>query len=152
MGWKRSTILLLTAAAFAAPVVAQQSEEAGVRAALQHYLDGQKSGKGDDFRAAFDVRGTMWVPRADTAVLVPFEHYIANADKNYTGKPSPDEPKMHRRIVSIDITGATAIAKIELDGPEALMTDYMSLLRIRGEWRIVNKIVNVERRTRPDGR
>lgn len=151
MGWKGSTILLLATAAFAAPAAAQQSEDAGVRAALQHYLDGQKSGKGDDFRAAFELRGNMWVPRADTAVIVPLEHYVANADKNYTGKPSPDEPKMRRRIVSIDITGATAIAKIELDGPEALMTDYMSLLKIRGEWRIVNKTVNVERRTRRDG-
>jgi hypothetical protein len=34
-----------------------------------------------------------------------------------------------------------------LDYPDAVLTDYMSLLKIDGEWKIVNKIFTVERKT-----
>ena len=44
-----------------------------------------------------------------------------------------------RRIVMVDVTGETAIAKVELDHPDALLTDYFSLLRIAGDWKIVHK-------------
>jgi hypothetical protein len=39
----------------------------------------------------------------------------------------------------VDVTGETAIAKVELDYPDALLTDYFSLLRIGGDWTIVHK-------------
>jgi hypothetical protein len=38
------------------------------------------------------------------------------------------------------------MAKIVLDYPDALLTDYMSLLKIDGEWKIVNKIFTVDRK------
>ena len=34
------------------------------------------------------------------------------------------------------------MAKLELKGPDWLLNDYMSLLKIVGEWLIVNKIVS----------
>ncbi len=40
----------------------------------------------------------------------------------------------------VDITGTAAIAKIELDYPDVFFTDYMSLLKVDGEWKIVDKI------------
>ncbi len=44
----------------------------------------------------------------------------------------------------IDITGNTAVVKVELDYPSALITDYFSMLKIDGEWKIINKIFYVE--------
>ena len=41
---------------------------------------------------------------------------------------------------AIDITGTAAIAKVELDYPDVFFTDYMSLLKVDGEWKIVDKI------------
>jgi hypothetical protein len=63
------------------------------------------------------------------------------------GKPAADEAKRQRRIVSIDITGTAAMAKIELDYPDALLTDYMSLLKVDGEWKIVDKIFDRQTKT-----
>ncbi len=63
--------------------------------------------------------------------------YIARAP----GKPAADEAQRKRTIDLIDITGNAAVARITLDYPASTMTDYMSLLKVEGEWRIVNKIV-----------
>jgi hypothetical protein len=57
-----------------------------------------------------------------------------------TGKPAADEARRKRKIVMVDITGTAAIAKIELDYPDVFFTDYMSLLKVDGEWKIVDKI------------
>jgi hypothetical protein len=72
----------------------------------------------------------------------PVGEYIANASTS----PAADEAQRRRRIVSIDIAGTSAVAKLELDYPGALITDYMSLLQIDGDWKIVGKIFNVDRR------
>jgi hypothetical protein len=69
--------------------------------------------------------------------------YIAGAP----GKPAADEAQRKRRIVSVDVTGNAASAKVELDYPSAKLTDYMSLLKVGNEWRIVNKIFTAEPKT-----
>ena len=38
------------------------------------------------------------------------------------------------------------MAKVVLDYPSVKFTDYLSLVKADGEWRIVNKIFNVERK------
>lgn len=43
----------------------------------------------------------------------------------------------------VDVTGNAAVARIELDYPAAFITDYFSLLKIDGEWKIMNKIFHV---------
>ena len=48
---------------------------------------------------------------------------------------------------SIDITGIAASAKIELDYPEIFFTDYFLLLKVDGEWKIIDKIADSRRRT-----
>jgi Putative lumazine-binding len=45
-----------------------------------------------------------------------------------------------RKVVSVDVVGDAAVAKLELKRPDALLTDYMSLLKVDGRWLIVSKI------------
>ena len=40
----------------------------------------------------------------------------------------------------MDVTGSAAVVQLELASPEAVLTDYMSLLKVNGEWTIVGKI------------
>lgn len=75
-----------------------------------------------------------------------FEEYIGGT----SGKPADDEPKRKRSIESIDISGDAAIAKIVLDYPSVKFTRYMSLLKINGEWKIVNKRFYAEPKTVPE--
>jgi hypothetical protein len=59
--------------------------------------------------------------------------------KFFSGKQAKDEAERKRTIESLDVSGNAAIAKIVLDYPTIKFVDYMSLLKIDGEWKIVNK-------------
>jgi len=143
--------LALTAASVAAPLAAQapaaapDPEEAAIRVALEHYLAGHATGDGAHHRAAFHKVANLYFVRGDTVATRTGADYIAGSP----GKPAPDEAQRRRRILAIDRTGDAAVAKIELDYPDAVLTDYMALLKTGGEWRIVNKIFTTAPKTKP---
>ncbi|ALL12465.1 nuclear transport factor 2 family protein [Caulobacter henricii] len=132
----------------AAPVLAQTQdnpEQAAVRATLEHYLAGQATGQAQEFGQAFHeearlhwIRDGVYGQRSD-------DDYIAGA----SGKPAADEPLRKRWIESIDVTGSAASAKIVLDYPNAVLTDYMQLLKTAEGWKIVNKIVDARPKPKP---
>lgn len=130
-------VLLAAAALTAAPAGSPPSEdEAGVRAALEHYLAGHATGQAVHFRQAFHAEAKLfWIRDGQLAQRTSAE-YIGGA----RGIPAEDEADRKRWIESIDIAGNAASAKIILDYPGVTFTDYMSLLKVDGEWRIVNKI------------
>jgi hypothetical protein len=58
---------------------------------------------------------------------------------NFVGK-NPEDPRTHHRSFEIlAITGTVAVARVSSDLPESRYADYMSLQKIDGEWKIVNK-------------
>jgi hypothetical protein len=124
----------------ATPAPAQDPEDAGIRAALNHYLDGHATGDGAHHRIAFHPVASLYWVNGDTLATRTSAAYAAGAP----GRPAADEAQRRRRIVSIDRAGNAAIAKIELDYPGVRFIDYMSLLKVGGEWKIVNKIFHRE--------
>jgi hypothetical protein len=118
------------------PATAQDTEEAAIRATLEHYLQGHATGDGAHFQAAFHPVANLYWIAGDTLAQRTGTAYIAGAP----GRPAPDEAQRKRRIMHIDYTGTAAVAKIELDYPSVRFVDYMSLLKVGGEWKIVNKI------------
>ena len=119
---------------------ASATEEAAVRNALRHYLNGHATGLGSEHEKAFaPIARLFWIAEGELQTRSIAE-YIAGSP----GQPAEDEANRRRRITMIDVTGDAAVARIELDYPRALIVDYMSLLKIDGEWRIVNKIFHVE--------
>ena len=115
--------------------VAQNPEEAAVRRALEHYIRGHATGQGEEFRKAFHPDAKLFAIRDGKYWQLTSEEYIARA----AGKPAADEAQRKRSIEAVDITGNAAVAKIVLDYPQVKFTDYMSLLKIDGEWKIINK-------------
>ena len=49
-----------------------------------------------------------------------------------------------RKVLSVDVVGDAAVARLALKRPNAHLTDYMSLLKVDGRWLIVNKIFTRE--------
>jgi hypothetical protein len=121
-------------------VTAQNAEEAAVRAALEHYFRGHATGQGEHFRKIFHPDSKLFAIRDGKYWQLTSEQYIANA----SGKAPADEAQRKRTIESVDITGNAAMAKIVLDYPQVKFTDYMSLLKIDGEWKIINKTFHAE--------
>jgi hypothetical protein len=144
----RKTALLLLIVAIvslsASHAPAQSSEEAGVRQALDNYIKGHATGQGEFFRKAFHTDAKLFAVRDGKYWQLTSEEYIARA----AGKPADDEAQRKRSIESIDISGNAAIAKVVLDYPSVRFTDYMSLLKIDGEWKIINKTFHAESKAR----
>lgn len=131
-----ATIAAGLALLIAVPALAQANpEEAGVRKALEHYLAGHATGDPKEFRQSFhDEARLQWIREGQYAQRSDDE-YVAGA----SGKPPSDEAQRKRSIESIDITGTAASAKIVLDYPTVVFTDYMHLLKTADGWKIVNK-------------
>ena len=109
-------------------------DEAAVRAAVQHYLDGHATGDGAHMRIAFHPEAKLFFIRNGAFTQRTSEDYIAG----FSGQPASDEAQRRRRIDDVDVTGTAAVARVVLDYPNALFTDYLSLLKIGDEWKVVN--------------
>jgi len=110
-------------------------EELAVRVPLESYLRGHATGDSVAFRRAFWKEAKLYWVRDGQLATRTADEYIAGA----SGRPAADEAQRKRRIVSVHVTGNAAIAVIELDYPATHFIDYMTLLRIGDEWRIINK-------------
>jgi putative lumazine-binding protein len=139
---KVTLVTLLLFVATSAMAEQKSSEEAGVRVALEHYLMGHITGDGANFRLAFRPEANLFWIREGQLATRTSEEFAAGAK----GTPAPDEAQRKRRIDLIDISGNAAIAKLTLDYPDVTFTDYMSLLKIGDEWKIVNKIFYADRK------
>ena len=123
--------------AVAAPAQGQSAaDEADVRAAVQAYLDAHASGSAAGLRPVFHPVANLYFVRSDTLATRSGAAYLDGFDD----RPAPDEAQRRRWISMIDVTGDAAVARVVLDYPTVTITDYFQLLRIDGEWRIVNKI------------
>lgn len=146
--------LLVTATIMLAPALAPAqsgagtapaAEEAAARVPLEAYLRGHATGDSAAFRRAFWKEAKLYWVRDGQLASRTSDEYIAGA----SGRPPADEAQRKRRIVSVHITGNAAIAVIELDYPATHFIDYMTLLKIGDEWRIINKSFFAAPRARP---
>ena len=72
---------------------------------------------------------------------MPISDFLSRVEAN-ADRPQGEVTKS---IISIDRFGNAAVAKLELDRPTSTIYDYMSLLKIDGQWLIVNKIFDMEK-------
>jgi Putative lumazine-binding len=126
---------------------AQTADKDAVRVPLENYIKGHETGDGEYMKKAFHTEGNLIFIRDGKYTTRSFAEYIAGM----SGKPAADESKRKRAIESIDIAGNAAIARIILDYPTTKFVDYMTLLKINGEWKIVNKSFYAEPKTPPAG-
>ncbi|MGH7578973.1 MAG: nuclear transport factor 2 family protein [Gemmatimonadales bacterium] len=143
----RATPLFASAAAAlllagAADLSARWADEAAIRQTVQYYFDGGKNRDSVALRKAFHPDARMLYAQDGKLVVVPIDEYIARVAGS---RPKPGEvDSTIRRVTSVDVTGDAAIARIELQRPDAMLTDYMSLLKVDSRWQIVNKIFTRE--------
>ena len=135
---KAAIFLVFVLCGFAGAASAQPSEESAVRVPLENYIKAHATGNPEYARKAFHSEGNMIWIREGKYSSETFDSFIKRA---FTGKPAADEGKRKegRRIEAVDITGNAAVARIVLDYPTVKFVDYMTLLKIDGEWKIVNK-------------
>jgi hypothetical protein len=125
---------------FGLTINAQTAEKDAARVPLENYIKGHETGKAEYMRKAFHTEGNLIFVREGNFMTRTFADYISG----FSGKPAPDEANRKRSIEAIDVSGNAAVAKIILDYPTTRFVDYMSLLKINGDWKIVTKIFYAE--------
>ena len=127
--------VVLTVSAVSASAQTAEEEQAAARVPLENYLRGHATGDPEFMRKAFHTEGSLIFIRDGKYTTRSFADYTAGM----SGRPAPDEEKRKRWIESVDVAGNAAFGKIVLDYPTVRFVDYMTLLKINGEWKIVNK-------------
>lgn len=118
------------------PAASSDVEKQAVTAAVERYFQGHATGDGELWRQAFHPEAKLFWVKGGALQQKTAADFAAGAP----GKPAADEARRVRRILSLDTAGDAAMVKVELVYPEVTFIDYLSLLKIDGQWRIVNKI------------
>ncbi len=125
---------LLNGATFAQQA---STEKTLLEETLMNYLDGGTNGDTIRLSKAFHPSASMRFVRDGKFVDVPISQYIANTKVGVKQNRST-------RIVSYDIFGTAAQAKVEIQTDAFRISDYFNLLKIDGRWQIVSKIFSRE--------
>ena len=147
---KKFTVLFILVAVgslfYGYGVWADEKEKDAARVPLENYLKGHATGNPEFMRKAFHTEGKLIFIREGKYSTRTFEEYI-NGMKD--GKPAADEAQRKRWIESVEVSGNAGVGKIILDYPSGKFVDYMTLLKIDGEWKIVNKSFHFEPKAQP---
>lgn len=117
----------------------QSDEVEEITKCLNYYLDG---GTNNDF----EMLQKAFHPDARMKYLRNGEFHDVNAVEFFQGVMKPGGAKQEResKILHIDYSGHVGHAKLRIDYPKFSFIDYMNLVKIEDEWKIVNKIFHRE--------
>ena len=119
--------------------VAMSEDEQGIRQAVQYYFDGGRNADSATMGKGFEQSVAHMIYVRDNKLNdVPIPEFLARIHNQRTPEFKPDSNQ--RRVVSVDFAGNAGIAKLETVTPQNLVIDYMSLVKVDGRWKIVNKI------------
>ncbi len=105
---------------------------------VQHYIDGARSGRGDDMKPAFHKDATIFGYAGTDLFAGPIQRLFAWNDEN--GQAT----ELQARIASIDLIDTVATVRLELDNWTGhRFTDLFTLLKVDGEWKIINKVFHL---------
>ncbi len=105
---------------------------------LQHYIDGAKSGKGDDMKPAFHEDATIFGYAGAELFGGPIQQLFDWSDQN---GPAAE---LQARIASIDLAETVATVRLELTNlTGARYTDMFTLLKVDDEWKIMSKVFHL---------
>lgn len=111
-----------------------QSDYELVAQTVNYYLDGGTNNNYETLKKAFHEDATMKYITKDGYKAV-------NALEFFSGMDASKPPQIRKtRIDNITVSGHAANARLEIEYPTFVFVDFMNLLKIDGEWKIVNKI------------
>ncbi|MBT8448573.1 MAG: nuclear transport factor 2 family protein [Gammaproteobacteria bacterium] len=119
------------------------NDEAAIKDTIQTYFDSMYESSADKVHEAFHAhaRITGYIDNELHAMTTAeFADFVASQ------QPSPKENNetLFSEIISLEIAGETAIARIRDDYLGLRFLDSISLLKSDGKWSIYNKLFHVE--------
>jgi protease I len=139
MGSRLLWLALPSAALLAAAATRGNPDEQAIRQHIErYYFEGVRNSDTASAHKAFHPVAKMYFLRDGGFAERSIPDWLAAIAEKAPRPPRPDS--FPRRVVAVDVSGGAATAKLELRYADAVITDYMSLLKVNGEWTIVGKI------------
>jgi hypothetical protein len=119
-------------------VITDVNDQDVIAKVVQHYIDGARSGKGDDMKPAFHEDATIFGYVGPDLFAGPIQNLFTWNDDNGPATELED------RIASIDVIGTVATVRLELENWTGFrFTDLFTLLKVDGDWKIMNKVFHL---------
>jgi len=119
-------------------VTTNKSEFDAIAKVVQQYVDGAKSGRGDDMKPAFHPDATIFGYQGADLFAGPIEQLFAWNNENGPAT------KIESRVASIDIVDTVATVRLELENWTGYrFTDMFTMLKVDGQWKIMNKVFHL---------
>ncbi len=114
------------------------SEQRAIAEVIQHYINGAKSGRGDDMKPAFHQDATIFGYVGEDLFAGPIAQLFTWNDEN---GPATN---LQATIANIDVAESVATVRLELDNWTGhRFTDLFTLLKTDGQWKITNKVFHL---------
>jgi hypothetical protein len=115
-----------------------RSEYEAIANTIQTYLNGGKSGRSADMKPAFHAGATIFGYLGDELIAGPIQGLFDWVDAN---EPATE---LQAWIASIDLNGTIAAVRLEeYNWSGHRFTDLFTLLKVEGEWKIINKVFHL---------
>ncbi len=121
---------------------AQNDDYTGIATTVSYYLDGGTNNDFETVKKAFHENAMMKFVSKDGYKEVNAIEFFKRVIK-----PGPKQNRK-TRIQNITIDGNTAVATLEIEYATFFFIDHMSLLKIDGTWKVVNKIYYRKNKTK----
>ena len=114
------------------------NEYKAIGATVQHYLNGARSGKGDDMRPAFHDQATIFGYVGPDLFAGPIEGLYAWNDENGAAV------EVDAHVTVIEVVETVAIVRVDADNWTGhRFTDFFTMLKVDGQWKIMNKVFHL---------
>ncbi|MBO6792448.1 MAG: nuclear transport factor 2 family protein [Balneolaceae bacterium] len=109
------------------------SDYQAIETAVSYYLDGGTNNDFETLKKAFHPDARM--------ISMGNDMMNVNALEFFGSRMKPGPPTDRKtRVVDINMSGNAASARLEIEYDDFMFVDYMSLLKMDGEWKIVSKV------------
>lgn len=114
------------------------SEYDAITKTVQNYINGGRTGRSADMKLAFHPDATIFGYIGPDLFAGPIQGLFDWNDQNGAAT------ELEGRIASIDLVETVATVRLELDNWTGhRFTDFFTLLKVDGEWKIMNKVFHL---------
>jgi len=130
---KKIFLTIILIATIMTQTQAQTTDLQLIEVTIGHYFDGLVEHKPESLKKAFVPSASMkWIEKGAYTEVNALDALIDHVTKN-------PAVKAKAKISSVVVTGDAANARLEIEYETFTFVDFMHLLKINGEWKIVSK-------------
>ncbi len=124
-----------------AQTVNKKVEKKLIKQTIGMYFDGWMTRDTSKLGQAMHATCQLKNVKDDAVIIYPRAKYLS-----FFKPGSPKRVDSGGKILKIDITGNIGSAKCQIDTPKFQYTDYFNLMKVGGQWYIVDKIATSKKK------